>query len=121
MADMRGWDQPEVIDARRTILETALSILAEVTSPIEGARIIASTRFMARLDDDPDILSFVGIVSETEALPIGHERIHWQAQALANVQSDIDKAQAWAREVGSLSCKNLLARAAGLLRWPSDA
>lgn len=118
MTDMRGWNQPEVISARRIILETALSVLAEVVSPIQGARMITSTRFAARLEDDPDILPFVAIESETETLPLGGDRIHWQAQALTNLQPDIDKAQTWARDFGSVHCQNLLARAVSLLQWP---
>jgi hypothetical protein len=119
MTDLRGWNQPEVIGARRIILETALSVLAGKVSPIEGARLIASTRFTARLEDDPDVLPFVGIASETETLPLGDDRIHWQAQALTSLQPDIDKAQTWARDFVSAYCQNLLARAGSLLQWPS--
>ncbi|OAF02691.1 hypothetical protein AYJ54_25800 [Bradyrhizobium centrolobii] len=79
---------------------------------------IAKCRFKAKLEDDPDILPFVGIASETETLPLGNDRIHWQAQALADLQRTLNEAQNWAREVGTTHCQNLLAREAFLLRWP---
>jgi len=119
---MRGWghsglhgadmsfDQSAVLKARRLIFETASKILSGAVLPIEGARIIAASRFAARLQNDPDILPFVGIDSETDALPLGNERKHWQAQALAGLQPRIDQAQQWAREFGSGHCQNLLAR-----------
>ncbi|MGJ5219991.1 hypothetical protein ACQR16_34080 [Bradyrhizobium oligotrophicum] len=87
-------------------------------SPIEGARIIARLRFAARLETDADILAFVGIESETDALPIGGGRAHWQAQALIDLQEPIDDLQRSARDVGSSRCRNLLARADSLLQWP---
>jgi hypothetical protein len=113
-----SWNQPEVIAARRTIIETAKGILSGTVSPIEGARSIEKNRFPARLENDPDILPFVGIASETEALPLGTERVHWQARALANLQIKIDESQAWAREFGIVYCQNLVTRSASLLRWP---
>jgi hypothetical protein len=113
-----SWNQSEVIEARRVTLETAKGVLSGTVSPIEGARIIARHRFTARLENDPDILPFVAIESETEELPLGNERTHWQARALADLQPTIDESQSWASKVGASHCQNLLARSASLLRWP---
>jgi hypothetical protein len=111
-------NQAEVLKARRTILETAKGVLSGAVSPIEGARVIVASRSAARLEADPDILPFVGIDSETEALPLGKDRDYWQKQALADLQPTIDEAQHWARDLGADHCQNLLARSAILLRWP---
>jgi hypothetical protein len=100
------------------IVETAKGVFSGIVSPIEGARTIAGRRFKACLEDDPDILPFVGIASETEALPLGGERAHWQAHALADLQDQIDKAQAWALTVATAHCQSLLSRSASLMRWP---
>jgi hypothetical protein len=100
------------------IVQAAKDILSGIVSPVEGARSIAECRFKARLEDDPDILPFVGIASETEALPLGRERAHWQADALADLQDQIDKAQAWALTVATAHCQSLLMRSASLMRWP---
>ena len=113
-----SWDQSEVIAERRIVIETAQGVLSGSVSPVEGARTISRRRFKARLEDDPDILPFVGIDSETEALPLGGERAHWQAQALSDLQDLIDKSQAWTLTVGAAHCQNLVARSASLLRWP---
>jgi hypothetical protein len=69
-----SWNQSEVIATRQIIIETAKGILSESVSPVEGARALARHSFKARLEDDPDILPFVGIASETESLPLGQER-----------------------------------------------
>jgi hypothetical protein len=113
-----SWDESEIAAARRTIIETANGILSGTISPIEGARGIARDRFPACLENDPDVLPFVGIVSETEALPLGSDRAHWQAKALADLQAKIDESQAWARKFGTVYCQNLVTRSADLLRWP---
>ncbi|WP_063682073.1 hypothetical protein [Bradyrhizobium neotropicale] len=113
-----SWNQSEIIGARWQILETAKRVLSGKASAIEGARIIAGCRFKAKLEDDADILPFVGIDSETDALPLGHDRIHWQAQARADLRPKIDEAQAWARDLATSPCQNLIAREAALLRWP---
>src|SRR5262245_46979328 len=113
------WNKSEVIEARRLILESAKDVLSGTISPIEGARNIARTRFDARLESDPDILRFVGIDSETDALPIGTDRIHWQTQALAQLQGEIDKSQARARDAVATYCQSLLSRSASLLQWPA--
>ncbi|QDF39072.1 hypothetical protein [Bradyrhizobium symbiodeficiens] len=113
-----SWNQSEVIAARQIIIGTAKGILSGSVSPVEGARAIARSSFKARLEDDPDILPFVGIASETESLPLGRERAHWQAQALADLQGKIDKSQAWALTVASTHCQSLVTRSGCLMRWP---
>jgi hypothetical protein len=113
-----SWNQSEVIVARRIIIETVKGILSGGISPVEGARTIARHSFKARLEGDPDILPFVGIASETESLPLGGERVHWQAHALPDLQDKIDESQAWALTVVSTHCQSLVARAGSLMRWP---
>ncbi|MDH2341392.1 hypothetical protein [Bradyrhizobium sp. SSUT77] len=109
---------PEITAARRQILDAAKQVLSRATTAIEAARIIARCRFEAKLEDDPDILPFVGIDSETDALPLGHDQIHWQARALADLQPKIEEAETWAREFAVSHCQNLVSREAALLRWP---
>lgn len=113
-----SWNQSEVIGARRHILDTIKRALSEDISMIEAARTVSRYRFKARLEDDVDILPFVGVDSETDALPVGHDQVHWQAQALANLQPEIARSETWARDVASDCCQNLVAREAALLRWP---
>lgn len=86
-------------------------MLSGKLSYVEGARKIVAARATARIDErDDDLLPFVGIVSETDALPFGEMRKHWQAVALDALQPEIEQKEAWARGFGEDHCKNLVDR-----------
>jgi hypothetical protein len=104
-------DEPEVMAARRTIFEAAQDMLAGRLSYIEGARKICPARFAWGLDEwDSDLVPFVGIDSETDALPFGEMRSHWQASALKALEPEIAQKEAWARNVGDPHCRGLVGR-----------
>jgi hypothetical protein len=106
-----SWNEDEILTARRSILKAAQDMLAGTLSYIEGARKIVAARRTARLDEwDVDVLPFVGIDSETDTLPLGEMRKHWQAAALYAVQPEIDKKEAWARGFGEPYCRSLVER-----------
>ncbi|MCK1547047.1 hypothetical protein IVA87_04920 [Bradyrhizobium sp. 147] len=66
-----SWNEAEIVAARRKILKSAQDMLAGQLSSIECARTIVTAGTKARLDErDVDLLPFVGIVSETDALPL---------------------------------------------------
>lgn len=91
--------------------EAASRMLAGTLTFLEGARQISALRFDAGLSDDPDVLAFVGIDSETDDLPVtGKIRELWDPGALERLQPRIDEAEAWAREVGTTRCENLIVR-----------
>jgi hypothetical protein len=109
-----SWNEAEILDARRAIVDAAQAMLAGRLSCIEGARKIVAAKWLARLDErDPDLLPFEGIDSETDALPFGEMRVHWQAAALEALQPEIDRMEAWARRLSEPSCRNLVARFSG--------
>ncbi|MBR1145376.1 hypothetical protein [Bradyrhizobium sp. AUGA SZCCT0431] len=86
-------------------------MLSGTLSYIEGALKIFAAREASRLDDrDADLLPFVGIVSETDTLPFGEMRTHWQAAALEALQPKVAKMEAWARQLGEPHCINLVER-----------
>ena len=105
-----SWNESEILAARRVIGDAARDMLAGTLSYIEGSRKIAAARFAARLEDDADLLLFVGIASETEALPIGAERVHWQAAALEALEPRIRESEAWALGIGERHCRDLVER-----------
>jgi hypothetical protein len=112
-----SWNETEILGARRAILETAQAMISGKLSYIEGARRIVASWRASKLDQwDSDFLPFVGINSETEALPLGKMRTHWNATALENLQPEIDRSEAWARKFGEPFCRNLVRR----LSEPSD-
>jgi hypothetical protein len=106
-----SWNESEILAARRGIFKAVQDMLAGTLSYIEGARVIRLTIYEAKLDEwDADLVPFRGIDSETDALPVGAERAHWQAAALVALQPEIDRAETWAREHGELHCRRLVER-----------
>ena len=101
---------PAVEEARRAVGEIAKAMLAGTTPFLTGAREIVARRSLARLDDDEDMLAFVAIDSETDALPLGPVREHWNTDALRRLESEIARAESWARKVGGEECRNLARR-----------
>ncbi len=99
------------MQSRQKIVKIATEMLAGSLSFIEGARQIVQLQFAAELSDDPDIRPLIGIDSETDALPLDPEiRKHWASDALEKLKPEIDKAETWARQVGTPHCEHLIAR-----------
>ena len=106
-----SWNETEILATRRAILEAAQAMLAGRLSYIEGARRIVGAWRASKLDQwDSDFLPFVGIDSETEALPFGKMRANWSVAALEDLQPEIDRSEAWAQKFGEPFCRNLVAR-----------
>jgi hypothetical protein len=106
-------------DARRQVVETVRAMLEGRLSFIEGTRRIGRLRFYVDLPEfDPDLTCFVAIDSETDALPFGDVRQHWQPAALAKLQPEIERSEQWARETGWAACELLIARFTGNAQSP---
>lgn len=106
-----SWNESEILTARRRILKAAQDMLAGKLLYVEGARKILADQETARLDEwDADLLPFVGIVSETDALPLGEERQYWQAATLDARQAEINQKEAWARAFGEPHCRTIVER-----------
>ena len=61
-------------------------------------------------DDDPDFLVFATIASRIDALPIGGVRQFWTAEALAEIEPDIQSAIEWATPLVMPACRSLVNR-----------
>jgi hypothetical protein len=84
-------NESEIRVACDNMVKAGQDLLAGWLSFIEGARQFVAAATTVWLDRrDADLLPFVGIVSETGALPVGEERQYWQAATLAALQSEID-------------------------------
>lgn len=106
-----SWNETEILAARRVIVKAAQDMLAGTLTYIEGARRIVAAATAARLNErDADLRPFIGIDSETDSLPLGEMRKHWQLAALIALQSEINVKEAWAREFGQTHCRNLVER-----------
>lgn len=76
-----------------------------------GSRRLAALRHETdTAADDTDFMVFVAIDSETDALPLGAVREHWDQSALARLEPEIKKAEYWASTVGADACRSLIAR-----------
>ena|SRR5713101_6334763 len=78
---------------------------------LEAARQIAALRSELEVsEDDPDLMAFVVIQSETETLPIGVEASHWAEEALLRKAPEVARAREWAWQTAGSELKNLVAR-----------
>jgi hypothetical protein len=96
--------------ARQAILEAAKRMLGGDLSYVEGAREICANRFTAGLEDDPDILPFATIDSETDRFPLGVVRSLWNQDALKKLQPEMDGIEGWARSGAADHCRALVRR-----------
>jgi hypothetical protein len=104
----------EFESALKKIIEIARDMLDGNRSFIEGSRLIWRLGPTARLGDrDPDLTTFSGIDSETDALPVGEERKYWARDALERLQPEVERAEAWAKQYGRTACQNILRRFGG--------
>jgi hypothetical protein len=93
------------------MVEIARAMLAGALSFLEGARsIVALYRDAGLAHLDKDIVPFVVVDSETDALPLGAQRLNWQPEALAKLQPEIDRWEAFARRDLLEACKTLIDR-----------
>ena len=100
-----------VESTRRKVVETAQAMLDGQLGFLVGSRRLAALRHEVDVaGSDADFLIFVGIDSETDALPLGEVRQHWSPEALAKLEAEIQNAENWATEVGRDACKSLIAR-----------
>jgi hypothetical protein len=110
----RPSDREGVATARKRTLAIVREILSDQRDVLLGARELSALRFAVGVpEDDPDFLCFVGIESETDALPLGAARSTWSQEALAGKDLEIDRARQWAREVGQAALENVLRRFGG--------
>ena len=86
-------------------------MLARQLPYLDGARVILAARWDAQIpEDDPDVGTFALIESETDDLPIGAQREHWSPDALENKESDMRRAEEWARRTAEDEARRLVQR-----------
>ena len=91
--------------------EKALATLLDLARGMLAGKILGLRAGIA--DRDQDLMKFLVIDSETEALPIGKMRELWDPDALERLQPEIARAEAWAKKVGTPACRNLIRRFGG--------
>jgi len=96
---------------RLKAIETAKAILEGKIGVIEGSRLMQGLLRQTEVsEDDSDLLSFMGIDSETDCLPVGKERQHWSAEALKEKDIEIDRCEKLYRETAREACMSIIER-----------
>jgi hypothetical protein len=104
---------PEIIVAsnRQKVARIAQDILDGRVGVIEASRAVVALRFEVAVDEwDPDFITFVGIDSETDDLPVGKAQQHWAPDALAQKAAEIARFQDLYREPAREAAAHLVAR-----------
>ena len=98
--------------ARSAAVEAAAAVIAGRLGVIEGCRRLASLSHDLvpdwRLDED--FVVFGAVDSETDSLPTGTARQHWESAALEREDEKIERAEAKYRDAVLSACTNVLAR-----------
>jgi hypothetical protein len=97
----------EIEEARRKAVLAAQAVLDGNLGLIEGARILASLRGRADVEADPDFLLFTAVDSETDHLPIGNERRHWDPNALVKKDLEWEEAENHYRSAIKAACQRI--------------
>jgi hypothetical protein len=96
---------------RLNAVKAASDVIEGKQSILLAARSIVQLRFDLGIDEnDDDLLTFVGIDSETDHLPLGSERQHWDQNALLSKDKEIQEMENWALSFGVEACKRLISK-----------
>ena len=97
--------------ARYELVVLCRAMLAGELSFFEGAIQVCSLRSSVRVsENDPDLMAFVVIESETDHLPLLRARQLWSNQALQRLQPEFEKTETWAKSFAVEACTNLIER-----------
>jgi|SRR5882724_1306267 len=91
----------KIVAASRSILSGELGIIA-------GARQLCGLGHGVGADRDPDFTFFVAIDSESDHLPIGVARQHWNPEALRTKDAEVAKFEAFYKEQTFEVCRRLI-------------
>lgn len=90
------------------IIEIARRILSGEVDIVGGARDLARVSHQLGADHDPDFVFFIGLDSETDHLPIGDVRQHWNPEVLRAKDAELAAHEAKVRERTFEVCQRLI-------------
>lgn len=104
-------NDPQDPEARAELVHVAREMVAGNIPFIEGAdQVLFLKEKMGVPNSDLDFRVFSVIQSETDHLPRQHQRPLWSALALAAIEPELQRSEAWAKAIGAESCWNLIRR-----------
>ena len=90
------------------LIKLCHNILDGRVGVLEGSRKMGRWRFSVGPENDSDFITFVGIDSETDHLPLGKSREGWNAEALAKKDLEIAECEEFFRERAFKAARNLI-------------
>ena len=90
------------------ILSTAKQLLAERLGVIAASRKLAGLRPYVAPQIAEVLLTFVAIASETDTLPVGPVRKHWNPEALQRKDREIEDAEQFYRDTATKAATELI-------------
>jgi hypothetical protein len=94
---------------QKQIIEIAKGVLSENIGIVAGTRRLIQSDLLAGGSlKDPDIKFLIGLNSETDQLPIGEVRKHWNPEALKEKDSELATCEAKFRERAFEVCRRLI-------------
>jgi hypothetical protein len=94
--------------AGEKIVALARSILSGESGIVEGSRHLTAWRFDVGAENDPDFIFFVAVDSETDDLPIGPVRQHWNLEVLRVKDAELAAYEAQVRVNAFAVCRSLI-------------
>jgi len=79
------------MDYKEKIIKITNDILNKKISIVNGARKLSQFQFGYNLENNKNLLFFVGVNSETDHLPIGQEREKWNSTSLLKKDKETKK------------------------------
>jgi hypothetical protein len=101
---------PDTHRERKKLVDIVRRMLNGEVSFLDGALMIPASSTLEIDEFDVDFIPFIAINSESDRLPLGEVRRHWQPEALAKLQPEIDSTEKWAREIASQHCQRIIER-----------
>ncbi|MCB8979707.1 MAG: hypothetical protein H6657_20040 [Ardenticatenaceae bacterium] len=96
---------------QQRVVQVAEQILNQEIGLIEGTRLLSRLRGeVTEGQFDPDFTLFIGIDSETDALPVGDERQFWADSVLLEKDKEIRRLEDFYRDNVVAACKVLISR-----------
>jgi hypothetical protein len=104
-----GLNAIEIEQSRKEIAATAEAMLVDDCSYIEGTRTICGLLDRAQVDQfEEPFVTFVGINSETDFVPLGWLREHWHAGTRGKNEAEWSEAEKWAATYGEGACREAI-------------
>ena len=99
-------------DWRAEAVREAESVVAGNVSPLDGARQLTDVGHMLTDEfwSDPDFSVLGSVETQTDDLPFGAVRAHWNARALVRKDRQIAEWEAAVRDAVLAACRSIMVR-----------